>query len=99
MFLQCVLHSFQDEIQNFSLSIDTGKYETLKKALDEKGYFALDHKKPIPKYPEKIAGKKILMVDDVLTTGSTLHACAEILLRYLEGGANMRQYIRTYKIL
>ena len=30
---------------------------------------------------------------------SDSHACAEILLRYLEGGANMRQHIRTYKIL
>ena len=30
---------------------------------------------------------------------SDSHACAEILLRYLEGGANIRQHIRTYKIL
>ena len=30
---------------------------------------------------------------------SDSHACAEILLRYLEGGANIRQHIRTYKML
>lgn len=31
--------------------------------------------------PERICGKKILLVDDVFTTGSTLAECSEVLLR------------------
>lgn len=39
-----------------------------------KGAFAVPH-------PRQVAGKKILLIDDVLTTGATLHAASEVLLQ------------------
>lgn len=38
------------------------------------GAFAVRH-------PERIAGRRVLLVDDVYTTGSTLEECARVLLR------------------
>jgi competence protein ComFC len=37
------------------------------------------------KHPERIRGKKIVLVDDVYTTGSTVNECARVLMK--EGAA------------
>ena len=46
--------------------------------------FALRRSFPWQKTPD-IRGRRILLVDDVLTTGATTHACARVLKQ--EGGA------------
>jgi predicted amidophosphoribosyltransferase len=40
-----------------------------------KGVFSL-------RFPEKIYGKKVLVVDDVYTTGATVNECARTLLKF-----------------
>ena len=49
-----------------------------------RGVFALRRSLPWQKAPE-LEGRRILLVDDVLTTGATTHACAKVLKR--KGGA------------
>lgn len=44
------------------------------RAVNVQGAFTVSH-------PERIAGRKILLVDDVYTTGSTLEECARVLSR------------------
>ncbi len=49
-----------------------------------RGAFSLRRPWPWQKAPD-LAGRRVLLVDDVLTTGSTCHECARVLRR--EGGA------------
>ncbi len=51
-----------------------------------RGVFALRRSFPLPGWRRpNIRGKKVLLVDDVLTTGATAHECAKVLKR--EAGA------------
>lgn len=45
--------------------------------------------------PEKVAGQRILLVDDVYTTGSTLDECARILMKSGAGGVDVLTLARA----
>lgn len=67
-----------------------------KKAGDRKknvrGAFALN-----PRYRERIQGKSIVLVDDVLTTGATVNECAKALLEAGAGAVNVLAVAKTVK--
>lgn len=57
------------------------KYEKLKKDLEQKGYFSESHKKPIPKFPQKIGvitSSTGAVIEDIKHTVSRRYLLAEI---------------------
>jgi len=50
-----------------------------------------------PKYAVDIKGKTVLLVDDVMTTGSTLHACTKALLKAGAASVNVLTLARTVR--
>ncbi len=57
------------------------KYETLKKELEEKGYFALEHKREIPKFPKAIGvvtSPTGAVIEDIKHTVSRRYLLTEI---------------------
>lgn len=49
------------------------------------------------KYPEKVAGKRIVLIDDVMTTGSTLRECAKVLLASGAASVDALTIARVYR--
>ena len=60
-------------IRRFATETQTRK-SRLQRVENVQGKFEL-------KNPEKMAGKHVLLVDDVITTGSTMESCAELLMQ------------------
>lgn len=59
------------------------EFEKLKKKLQEKGYFAKEHKKPIPKFPKKIGvitASTGAAIKDIITTINRRYRLAEVYL-------------------
>lgn len=50
-----------------------------------------------PKYMGEIRGKSLLLVDDVMTTGSTLHACSKALIKTGAAQVNVLTLARTVR--
>ena len=71
------------QIEQDGLGLLYQKFEALKKALDEKGYFALEHKKPIPKYPKKIGivtAKTGAAIQDIINIATRRNPYVQLVL-------------------
>lgn len=71
------------QIEPDGLGLLYQKFEALKKALDEKGYFALEHKKPIPKYPKKIGivtAKTGAAIQDIINIATRRNPYVQLVL-------------------
>jgi exodeoxyribonuclease VII large subunit len=79
------------------------KYEQLKKELEEKGYFKLEHKKPIPKFPKKIGvvtSSTGAVIEDIKNTVSRRYLLTEIhLYPALVQGPGSAESIRNQILL
>jgi len=68
--------------QHHKSQTSMGRYERFENVA---GNFRMKHRHP------DVTGKKILLIDDVVTTGATLEACSELLLKH----CNCLVYIAT----
>lgn len=80
------------------------QYELLKKKLLAKGLFDKDHKKPIPKYPEKICvvtGNKTAALNDVITTINRRWPCCTLSIYpvLVQGDMAAKQIIKALQYL
>ena len=74
---------YVEEMTNDGLGNLYLKYEALKKKLEQKGLFASSHKKPIPKYPEKIGivtAPTGAAIKDILSTIKRRYPICETIL-------------------
>lgn len=74
---------YVEEMTNDGLGNLYLKYEALKKELEQKGLFASSHKKPIPKYPEKIGivtAPTGAAIKDILSTIKRRYPICETIL-------------------
>ncbi|MDO9629259.1 MAG: exodeoxyribonuclease VII large subunit [Acholeplasmataceae bacterium] len=79
------------------------KYEQLKKDLEEKGYFKIEHKKPIPKFPKiigVITSPTGAVIEDIKNTVSRRYLLTEIhLYPALVQGPGSAESIRSQILL
>ena len=79
------------------------EFEKLKKKLDEEGLFKKEHKKPIPKYPEKIGvitAKTGAAIKDIITTIKRRYPLVEIILfpSLVQGDAAASDIVSNLKL-
>lgn len=64
-----------DALYRTRRTLDQGQFNRQGRSTNVKGAFVLN-----PKWQSKISNSSIIIIDDVLTTGSTINECAKVLL-------------------